>query len=355
MTYEYHIGVDYHKAYSHIVVQDNAGKKLRCGRVDNSRQAIERFLEPFDGERSHAVVEATRNWTVMFDLLEPLCDEVLLANPLKIRAIAEAKIKTDKIDATILSHLLRTDLLPTAHVPSARAREMRQTLRERTFFVRLRTMAKNRILTAFDRYPEEVRKLKSHSDQFSTLGRSQLASLPVSDTDRMLIDRECELIDQLNAHIAATEKVIKAMSKGNANVKRLKTIPGIGEYFARLIDAEIDDISRFRNAKKLAAYAGIVPSTYASGGKVFNGRIIKAGNKWLRWAFVEAAIPAISTDPALRQEYERIKAKKGSNKAKVAIARRLLTIAYCVLKEGRDYRPATTSKRTSIRVPGLSS
>jgi transposase len=128
MTHDYHIGVDYHKAYSYIVVQDSAGKKLRCGRVDNSQQAVERFLEPFDGKRSHAVVEATRNWTVMFDLLEPICDEVLLANPLKVKAIAEAKIKTDKIDATILSHLLRTDLLPTAHVPSASAREMRQVL-----------------------------------------------------------------------------------------------------------------------------------------------------------------------------------------------------------------------------------
>jgi transposase len=354
MSYDYHIGVDYHKAYSHIVVQDSAGNKLRCGRVENSQEAVESFLSPFDGKRSHAVVEATRNWTVMFDLLEPLCDEVLLANPLKVKAIADAKIKTDKIDATILSHLLRTDLLPTAHVPSTAAREMRQMLRERTFFVRLRTMAKNRIVTIFDRYPEEVRKLRPKADQFCKAGRAQLATLPVSDTDRMLIDRECELIDQLNAHIAATEKVVKAMSKGNANVRRLKTIPGLGEFFARLVDAEIDDISRFRSPKKLAAYVGLVPSTYASGGKVFNGRIIKGGNKWLRWAFVEAVQPATLSDPWLKEEYDRIKARKGSNKAKVAIARRLLTIAYHVLKEERNYHRFTALERASRRVPGLS-
>ncbi|PSS56815.1 IS110 family transposase, partial [Ensifer sp. NM-2] len=84
---------------------------------------------------------------------------------------------------------------------------------------------------------------------------------------------------------------IRAMTKANANVKLLKTIPGIGEFFARLIDAEIDDVSRFRNPKKLAAYAGLVPSTYSSGGKTFHGKIIKQGNKWLRWAFVEAVTP----------------------------------------------------------------
>jgi transposase len=100
----------------------------------------------------------------------------------------------------------------------------------------------------------------------------------------------------------------------------LKTLPGIGEFFARPIDAEIDDIARFRSAGKLAAYAGLVPSTYASGGKTWHGRIIKQGNKWLRWAFVEAVAPAVASDAETKAYYERLKAAKGANRAKVATA-----------------------------------
>lgn len=93
-----YIGVDYHKRYSHMVVQDQQGKLLRSGQVMNSIDCVKRFLAPFSGQETHAVVEATRNWTVMYDWLETVCNDVVLANPLKVKAIAEAKIKTDKID-----------------------------------------------------------------------------------------------------------------------------------------------------------------------------------------------------------------------------------------------------------------
>lgn len=136
-------------------------------------------------------------------------------------------------------------------------------------------------------------------------------------------------------------------SKGNADVKRLKSIPCLGEFFARLVAAEIDDIGRFRSAAKLASYAGLVPSTYSSGGKTFHGRIIKAGNKWLRWAFVEAVAPAVAADPVLKFDYERLKATKGTNRAKVAVARKLLTIAYQVLRDQRDYERRDPCMRSS--------
>jgi transposase len=283
----------------------------------------------------------------MYDWLDEICDDVVLAHPLKVKAIAEAKIKTDKIDATILSHLLRADLVPAAHAPSHQARQLRQALRERMFYVRLRTMVKNRIVTLFDRYPEQSVQLKRCSDLFGYDGRKQLAELKVSELDRIQIDRSLAFIVDINRRIKAAEATIKTLSKGNANVKRLKTIPGIGEFFARLIDAEIDDIGRFRSAKKLAPYAGIVPSTYASGGKTYHGRIIKQGNKWLRWAFIEAAAPAVASDPELKELYQRLRAK-GSNRAKVAVARRLLTIAFQMLREERAYecRPANATRKS---------
>ncbi|MEL4378123.1 IS110 family transposase, partial [Brucella cytisi] len=220
---------------------------------------------------------------------------------------------TDKIDATVLAHLLRADLVPEAWAPSEKSRELRVALRERMFYVRLRTMTKNRIVTVFDRYPEQTAQLKKLGDLFGKADRIQLAEVNVSDIDRVQIDRGLAFIGDINERIKQSETTIRAMTKANANVKLLKTIPGIGEFFARLIDAEIDDVSRFRNAKKFAAYAGLVPSTYSSGGKTYHGNITKQGNKWLRWAFVEAVAPAI--------------------------ARKLLTIAFQILRDQRAYEP----------------
>ena len=335
MPYDYHIGVDYHKAYSHLVVQDSAGKTLRSGRIRNDRQSLGGFLEKYR-DNSHAVVEATRNWMVMYDWLDDLCDDVVLAHPLKVKAIADAKIKTDKIDATVLAHLLRADLVPEAWAPGERARELRVALRERMFYVRLRTMVKNRIITVFDRYPEQTAQLRKLADLFGKSGRRQLAALSVSEIDRIQIERGLAFIGDIDNRVKQSEATIRAMTKTNGNVTLLKTMPGIGEFFARLIDAEIDEIGRFRSSKKLAAYAGLVPSTYSSGGKTWNGRIIKQGNKWLRWAFVEAVAPAVATDPQLRAQYDQLKIR-GVNKARVAIARKLLTIAFQILRDQRPY------------------
>lgn len=273
--------------------------------------------------------------------------------PLKVKAIADAKIKTDKIDATVLAHLLRADLVPQAWAPSDKARELRVALRERMFYVRLRTMTKNRIVTVFDRYPEQTAQLKKLGDLFGKAGRIQLAQVDVSKIDRVQIDRCLDFIGDIDVRIKQAETTIRALTKANANVKLLKTIPGIGEFFARLIDAEIDDISRFRNPKKLAAYAGLVPSTYSSGGKTFHGKIIKQGNKWLRWAFVEAVAPAVASDLELRAQYEHLKIR-GTNKARVAIARKLLTIAFQMLRDQRAYERRGTKTEGASTISRLS-
>jgi transposase len=163
----------------------SAGKTLRSGRVKNDRQSLGGFLQRYC-ENSHAVVEATRNWTVMYDWLDDICDDVVLAHRLKVKAIADAKIKTDKIDATVLAHLLRADLVPAAWAPTDKARELRVALRERMFYVRLRTMTKNRIVTVFDRYPEQKANSKS-SETFSA--RPAVSSLRRSTSRRSIVSR----------------------------------------------------------------------------------------------------------------------------------------------------------------------
>jgi transposase len=122
--------------------------------------------------------------------------------------------------------------------------------------------------------------------------------------------------------------MVKELYRNSPHAQLLKTIPGIGITFATLIVSEVDDITRFPNPKKFAAYVGLVPSTYSSGSRTFHGRITKQGNKWLRWAFVEAVWPAVKRDQEFRSYYQKIKARKGANPAKVATARRLLTVTY---------------------------
>lgn len=334
---KYSIGVDYHKKFSYLVVKDEKGKVLRSGQVNNFKANVASFLGPF-AEDSKAVLESCRNWCVMHDWLEDIVDEVVLANPYKVKAIAEAKIKTDKIDATVLADLLRADLVPQAYIAKRPVRDMRNLLRERIFFVRLRTMAKNRITTIFDRYPEEVRKEKAKTDLFGKKGRLQLENIELRGPDRALIDRELNFIDMVNIFIQEVEEVISENFKVSKNAKILKTIPGIGEFFSMLIDAEVGDIDRFRNEKKFASYIGLVPSTYSSGGATTQGRIIKGGNKILRWAFIEAVRPAITHDEYLRFEYDKLRERMNWNKAKTAMARKLSSIAYRCLKEQRNYK-----------------
>jgi transposase len=155
--------------------------------------------------------------------------------------------------------------------------------------------------------------------------------------DNQLLASELDLLQVLKQKISVSNGIVKELGEGDKRVKLLRSIPGLGPFFSVLVAKEIDDIKRFRDEKRLCAYAGLVPSTYASGGKVFHGRITKTGNKWLRWAFIEAVQPAISSDVDLYVYYQRLRIRKDANAAMVATARRLLTIAFRFLSQERLY------------------
>jgi len=331
----HYIGIDYHKKYSYVVVKDREGLVEQRGMVSNRKEEVQKFVEPY--RPGKAVLESTRNWGVIYDWLEEVLDDVALAHPLKVRAIAEAKIKTDKISADILCDLLRSNLLPEAYAPSRETREIKNVLRQRIFFVRMQTMVKNRIHTIIDRHPEIASQTPDVTDMFGATGTRWLSQVVLPGQDNRLLASAVELLQAVRQRIAESNEIVKELARDDKRVRLLRSIPGLGPFFSVVAANEIDDISRFRDEKKLCAYAGLVPSTYASGGKVFHGRITKTGNKWLRWAFVEAVPPAIKIDADLFAYYQRLKMKKGNNAAKVATARRLLTIAYRVLRHKRLY------------------
>ncbi|MCM8826887.1 MAG: IS110 family transposase [Candidatus Omnitrophica bacterium] len=331
-----YIGVDYHRRFSQMTMMDEKGRIIKEAKVSNTQGALKKFLDGCKDGKAIAVLEAGRNWQVMYDLLEEEMDEVKLAHPYKVKAIAEARIKTDKIDSKILAHLLRAELIPEAYVPSKQTRKAKDILRQRMFFIRLRTMVKNRILMILERHPE-IKDRPGVVDLFGKTGRRWLGALKLSLPDDKLLKGSLELLDNLNRRIHQTDYLVEILSGQHPYVERLRTIPGIGKFLSVLIAFEIDDIKRFFNEKKFAGYIGIIPSTYASGTRLTHGRITKEGNKYLRWALIEAIWPAINKDNYLRAYYEKIKRTKGANQAKVATARRLATIIYRVLSEDRNY------------------
>jgi transposase len=320
-----YFGVDYHKKFSHGTIMNEKGEILKQGRFSNNKECIEKFLGDFMGNGCCSVLEATRNWTVVHDILEELTVDVTLAHPLKVRAIAEAKIKTDKIDSNILAHLLRCDLVPSAHVSSPKARITKNLIRHWMFLVRLQSMVKNRIHVLLDRHPH-LRPQKSANRFFSQIGIAELKKIRLPKNDRCILYSELSLLEHLQAQIKQTNRWLIGVGKKDKRVKRLLTIPGIGRTIALLLVSEIDDIKRFRSYRKLHAYAGLIPSTHSSAGRTFHGRLIKTGNKYIRWAMIEAVWPAIRSDTGLNNYFQRFSCRKGANRAKICTARRLLTI-----------------------------
>jgi len=336
----HYIGVDYHKKTSYVTVLNDAGERVKRANLANSKAALEAFLEGVE-RPAKAVVEACYNWTVMYDWLEEKVEEVQLAHPAKVKLIAEAKIKNDRISALTLAQLLRADLIPPAYVPGPVTRGQRRRLRQRMFLVGVGTMLKNRIHALLDRHPE-LTPPGEWSDLFGVAGRQWLAGVPkqLSGDEVEILRTDLALLGSLEEQLAQSEAWVIQQAQQDARARLLDSLPGFGPFLALLVALEIDEVRRFLRAEKLCAYAGLVPASYASGSHVYHGRITKCGNKWLRWACLEAVHPAVRKDAELRAMYERLKAAKGSNAAAVAVAKRLLTMAYHLLTEQREYAPA---------------
>ena len=327
-------GVDAHRASAHITVMDETGKILRRKRVSSSPEGLKEALGDYQ-EPIKAVVEATYNWGPVYDWLAEIADEVILAHPAKVRAIADARIKTDTIDSRTLAHLLRADLIPAAYAPSKETRAVKRVLRQRMFFVRLQTMLKNRIHALLSQH---AITLPDVTDLYGKAGLAWLRALTLPDPDGRLLRDDLDLLETLREHIGSTDSLIAELAAGDEVVTWIASLPGIGPFFSVLIRYEVEDIARFREAKKFAAYTALIPSTYASGTRTFHGSLTKQGNKWLRWAFIEAVAPALRASASLRKYYDQIKTRRGAKDARVATARKLAELAWTVWTERRCYR-----------------
>lgn len=335
----YYMGVDNHKQRSHLTVMEEDGTIVKAGPVLNYRSEILEFIRGL-GTEMKAVVEAGYSSYVVVDILEDLGVEVKLAHPLEVKAIAKAKIKTDKRDSRILADLLRANLIPEAHKRSPETRSAQRVLRQRAFFVAAMTRVKNRIRALLAQQPEDIQKeVGLEKELFSQKGIDRLTRLDLGSLDTALLEGLLKLYEQLQALIKTSDKLVEELFRKLEEAQRIFTVPGFGKFFSVLVATEIDDIRRFESAAKLHSYAGVIPSTHSSGMRTYQGKMTREGNRWLRWAAVEAVWPAIRHDRGLELFYLKYASRKKANAAKVATARRLLTIIYQILKEGRQYVP----------------
>jgi transposase len=333
------MGIDLHKKQFTTTILDENGDVVSKSKVRTDRESIKGYFEKIRelGEMK-GVVEATFNWSYFFDEARDHFQHLILSHPKKTRAIAEARIKTDSIDSEVLANLLRADLIPEAYVPSRETREVKNLIRYRISLVKVRTSLKNRVHKIVDRNHIDDEIFKMLTDKFGKRGMKIMRGLEIKGNDQNILRGYLDLIEKINTKIKEVEKKIKKIAEEDTITKLLKTIPGIGNILALLIRYEIDEIERFSSAKKLYSYAGLIPSTYSSGERIYHGRITKQGNKYLRWAMTEAAQVAAMSSSCLRRYYVRIKSRKGPNAAIIALARKLLGIVYCIWNERRPYR-----------------
>ena len=341
----FYVGMDIHKNYSSVAVIDERGDLVDRRRVSHRyREELTGYFNQFSS-KTQVVMEATCGWGWLSELLEDLGLEVRLANPSKVRIIAESQIKTDKVDAQVLAQLLRTNFLPESYLAPKEQREARDLLRYRISLVHLRSGVKNRIhalLTRLGHY-------HSFSDLFGKSGRRYLSSLELSPVHRQALDGYLCLIDTTNKLIGEAEVEIKRVVKESEDAQYLLTLPGVGFILAYLILVEIGDINRFFSEKKLCSYGGLVPSVHQSGTKSYHGHLSKKVNRYLQWGMIEAAQKAKVIDPFFRAKAERIERKKGASVATAAVAHDLLIIVYHILKDKRGYYPGKKRQNLSGR------
>lgn len=331
------IGIDYHKRYSVCHVIDNEGKDLAKGRIEHhSPQDFTLLVEQWP--KCRVVFECSMNWHWLYEILEQslAAADIVLANAYKTRIIAEAQVKTDKVDARILAQLLRANLISAVHISARETRERKEVLRQRCFFVRQRTMLRNRIHRLLG--GQHDLKLPQVSDLFGSKGLRFLEKLELPAPAGLLLKQQLEMLKNVQLRIKEDEAALREMMKQTPALKHVVSIPGMGPILGAVVVCEVDDIKRFKSAQKFCGYIGLCPTTSSSGGKTHQGKLMRACNKWLRWAFAEAAWVAIGCSPYFGDIYKKKRAHgKKANTAILCVARRMARITWQLLTQGRDY------------------
>jgi transposase len=298
------------------------------------------------GKEDEVVIEATGNAMAVVRVLSPYVARVIVANPLQVKAIAHAHVKTDKIDAGVLASLRAANFLPEIWLPDADTERLRRLVARRNQVVRHRTQIKNEVHSILHAH---LIPSCPHADLFGRLGRNWLAGQVMPDDERVAIERHLRELDRLGEDLGMLDRDIAQTAVDDPAVKRLLTITGVNLIVAAGLVAAIGDVHRFPEPQKLVSYVGLNPRVRQSGlGIAQHGRISKRGRSHARAMLVEAAWAASKAPGPLRAFFLRIRARRGHQVAAVAVARKLAVLCWHLLIKEADYqwaRPALVANK----------
>lgn len=345
-----YIGCDAHARYSIFVSMDETGKAGAPVRVEHDELEMRRFLAGLP-TGSPVALETSGNWYWLVRAMEEAGLDPHLAHALEVKKRMPGHNKSDGLDAKGLALLLRNGSLPEVWIPPASLLDLRDLMRTRLSVRQQGSLLKCRMQAALRRYG--VRDYSDRADLFASKSRAKLsasiARLP--QETRIATLHEWELLDFLEAQIAALEERIQQRIATLGWVRLLKSLPGVGTILGATIYLEIGDVRRFATPEKLASYAGLVPTLHSSGGKTWHGPLPRSANHFLKWAFVEAANVVAAHQKQWPQRhvvrlYQRLRAAKCHGKAATAVARHLAESSWWILSKKQPYRepaPATMS------------
>ena len=328
-----YIALDIHKHYSVVVGVNRDGEQiLEACRVEHGD--LEKWCGKHLLSSDQVVIESTTNAWHVYDLLEPLVAKVLVANPIRVKQIACARVKTDKKDALILARLLAANLVPTVWVPPKHVRELRQLISQRRKLVGMHTQVVNRMHSVSHRH--HLGHPRGKRFQEKNMGwREKLEGM-----ERFQLELDLETKKYLKGQIDRITEELRRMSQEEPWAEQmlyLMQIPGFGVVTGMTVLAAVGDIARFESPKKLASYSGLVPGLEQSGVKLRGKSITKEGRRELRWAMVEVAQRAVKADPYWKRLFTTREHRMHRNQAIVAVARHLLTVVWSVLTRKTSY------------------
>jgi transposase len=329
-----YVALDIHKAYSVVAGVNRDGEEILAPkRVEHVN--LESWLAKNLLSSDRVVIESTTNAWHVYDLLAPLVAEVLVANPIKVKQIACARVKTDVKDTLILARLLAANLVPSVWVPPVHVRELRQLIAQRRRLVGMHTQIVNRMHSVSHRHHLGHPKGKRFQEK-DMPWREKLGPM-----ERFQLDLDLETKKYLHGQIERITSELGRMSHSEPWARQMMyvmQIPGFGVVTGMTVLAAIGDIARFESPKHLASYSGLTPGLEQSGVKLRGKGITKEGRRELRWTMVEVAQRAVKADPHWKRLFIELERRMHRNQAIVAIARHLLTVVWSVLSQGKSYR-----------------
>jgi transposase len=324
-----YVGVDLHRRRSVIVRMTPEGERLGAAvRIDNDPFALAQLVTGW-GERPEVVLEATYGWYWAADVLAEAGAVVHLAHPLGIKGFAYRRVKNDERDAADLADLLRMGRLPEAWIAPPAVRGLREAVRHRCKLVALRSGLKAQVHAVLAKQGVRV----AASDVFGAGGQRLLDELRLDPPYAARVDSLRRLIDAFTFEIDVLAQRTAADLHEHRGYQAVQAIQGVGPVLAAVFVAEIGDVTRFRRPQQLCSWAGMTPRHRESDTKVHRGRITKQGNTLVRWAAVEA-VQRLHDGP-VGTTRARLAERRGTNIAKVAAARELLTLVYYGLRDGQ--------------------